>query len=250
MGSSTKPVNPVLIVTMLPVERAAVVGHLQGCCEVRVKGNASIYERGTFLSLDVIVAQVDPGNASAALETERAIAEFRPRIALLIGVAGGVKDGEIGDVVCGTKVYGYERGADRETEFQPRVDVGLSSYPLLQEAISVAKDTKWRFRIAHTAKAVLDGPKILIGPIAAGEKVVKSSKGAVAQLLKRSFSDALAVEMEASGFLRATYANSVDAIVIRGISALLNKKELADEAASQAMSANHTAACALELRAR
>src|SRR5882762_3020307 len=107
-----------IIITALPVERAEVVRHLSDSRIERFSAGTE-YQIGDFGSWEICVAQIAPGNSSAALETERAIRHFDPDLALFVGVAGGVKDVKLGDVVVATKVYGYEGGADRE-HFQSR----------------------------------------------------------------------------------------------------------------------------------
>lgn len=184
--------------------------------------------------------------SSAALETERAVARFNPDIAFFVGIAGGVKDVNLGDVVAVTKVYGYEGGADRDV-FQPRPDIGLTSYPLVQEARTAAAEGKWTSRI-RTASGIT--PRAFVGPIAAGNKVIKSSRGAVMSLLRQNYGDAIAVEVEGEGFMRAAYANKVDAMVVRGVSDLLDDKAEADRSGSQEVAADHAAAFAFEILAR
>jgi nucleoside phosphorylase len=234
-----------LIVTALPVERAATIHHLKSVQSVRHEAGNQ-YTTGQFLSWQVCVAQVAPGNSSAALETERAVQYFNPDIALFVGIAGGVKDVNIGDVVAGSKMYGYESGADRE-HFQPRPEVFLASYPLIQEASLIAQDDEWLNRISRYLPE--QKPRIFVGPIAAGAKVIKSSEGAVAKLLKENYGDTLAVEMEGEGFMRAAHANKVDSIVVRGISDLLDGKAEADKSGSQEMASDHAAAFAFQLLA-
>jgi nucleoside phosphorylase len=234
-----------LIVTALPVERAATIKHLKSTQSVRLEAGNQ-YTTGQFMSWQVCVAQVAPGNSSAALETERAVQHFNPDIALFVGIAGGVKDVSIGDVVAGSKMYGYESGADRE-HFQPRPEVFLPSYPLLQEAGLIAQSDEWLSRVSLDLPE--RKPRIFVGPIAAGAKVIKSSEGAVAKLLKENYGDTLAVEMEGEGFMRAAHANKVDSMVIRGISDLLDGKADADKSGSQEMASNHAAAFAFQLLA-
>ncbi|WP_158752218.1 5'-methylthioadenosine/S-adenosylhomocysteine nucleosidase [Acidobacterium sp. S8] len=199
---------------------------------------------GQFESWQVCVSQVAPGNTSAALETERATQYFSPDIALFVGIAGGVKDVKLGDVVAGSKIYGYESGADRD-HFQPRPEVFLASYPLIQEAQIVARDSEWLHRIR--IKESVGNPKVFVGPIAAGDKVIKSSTGAVTKLLKENYGDTLAVEMEGLGFMRAAHANKVDSMAIRGISDLLDGKAEADKSGSQEIAADNAAAFAFQL---
>jgi len=168
-------------------------------------------------------------------------------LALFVGIAGGIKDVKLGDVVAATKIYGYEGGADRE-HFQPRPEVFLSSYPLVQEALIVARGKEWHSRIHRASPTRV--PSAFVGPIAAGAKVVKSSRGAVATLLRENYGDALALEMEGEGFMRAAYTNQVDSIIIRGISDLLDGKAEADASGSQEIASDHASAFAFELIAR
>ena len=109
-----------VILTALPVEYLAVRSHLDNLQEV-MHPQGTIYERGQFQAngqtWDVGIAEVGAGNAGAAVEAERAIAYFKPDILFFVGIAGGIKDVKIGDVVAATKVYGYESGKVRQYLF-------------------------------------------------------------------------------------------------------------------------------------
>ncbi|NES00607.1 MAG: 5'-methylthioadenosine/S-adenosylhomocysteine nucleosidase, partial [Symploca sp. SIO1B1] len=128
----------VVILTALPVEYRAVRTHLI-YLEEDIHPLGIIYERGKFITSsqewEVGIAEVGAGNAGAAVEAERAIAHFQPDILLFVGIAGGIKDAQIGDVVVATDVYGYESGKVGE-QFFPRPKVGKSAYALVQRAKS------------------------------------------------------------------------------------------------------------------
>ena len=209
----------------------------------------TIYERGSFSTENGIweigISEIGSGNPRAALEAERAIQYFNPSITLFVGVAGGIKDVRIGDVVVAEKIYGYESGKASK-EFKPRPDVGNSSYSLIQRARAEAKKEDWLKRIKGGSKD--QPPNVFIGAIAAGEKVVSSTRSAIYKFIRDSYSDSLAVEMEGIGFLEAAKGNEqVRAIVIRGISDLLDGKEEADATGSQIKAARNASAFAFEL---
>jgi hypothetical protein len=91
---------------------------------------------------------------------------------------------------------------------------------------------------------------VIVGPIAAGEKVVASSRKATARLIKKNYGDTVAVEMEGRGFLEGVHINSpVHGGVVRGISDLLDGKEQADTGGSQQRAADGASAVAFEILA-
>lgn len=194
-----------VILTALPLEYMAVRVHLRDLHEEIHEG--TIYERGIFLSeqwqWEVGIVQIGAGNAAAAVEAERALAYFKPDIILFVGIAGGLKDVAIGDVVASTKVYGYESGKVVRQGFQPRPDVGTSSYRLVQRAQAEARKDHWRQYIQHAGTTPPTTPRVFVGPIAAGEKVLASSRSPLMAFLRHTYGDALAVEMEGRGFLHA-----------------------------------------------
>jgi hypothetical protein len=94
-------------------------------------------------------------------------------------------------------------------------------------------------------------PQVLLGPIAAGEQVLVSKESETYRLVRANYGDALAVEMEGYGFLKATHAYSnLEALVVRGISDPLEGKTEADESGSQEMASQHAAAFAFEVLAK
>lgn len=241
----------VVIFTALPVEYNAVRDHLENL-EEKVHPQGTIYERGIFSSndqeWDVGIAEIGQGNEQAALEVERAIQYFNPSIAFFVGVAGGVKDVQLGDVVVASKVYGYESGKAGEN-FDPRPEAFTPDYKLVNRARAEARKDDWLLRLG--ALVPNSHPNVFVKPIAAGAKVLSSTRSEAYNLIKFFYGDTLAVEMEGYGFLRAAHANShVCAMVIRGVSDLIDRKDKADKAGFQEIASRHASAFAFEVLAK
>jgi nucleoside phosphorylase len=239
----------VVILTALPVESFAVCAHLT---ELRWVNHpqGTTYQQGIFSngesSWDVKVVQTGAGNVGVAFETERAISYFRPRVVLFIGVAGGVKDVSLGDVVASTKIYGYESGK-ADSKFSPRPEAVPASYNLIQLARAESRKTDWLRQLRLESKYT---PHVFVAPMASGEKVIYSTTSETFRLLQENYNDAIAVEMEGWGFLKAAQANQqVSAIVIRGISDLLDGKSEVDQSGSQEIASCHASAFAFTMLA-
>jgi nucleoside phosphorylase len=218
-----------VILTALPVEYLAVRSHLADLRE-EMHPQGTIYERGTFAAKgqtwDVGIAEVGAGNAGAAVEAERAIAYFKPNVLFFVGIAGGIKDVEIGDVVAATDVYAYEIGKAEGQSFLTRPKTGSSAYTLVQRAKSEARKEEWLQRLS---KSWASRPHVFVAPIAAGEKVIASKESEIFKFIRANYNDAVAVEMEGFGFLQAAFAYpNIPAIVIRGISDLIKDKNADD----------------------
>lgn len=218
-----------VILTALQVEYIAVRSYLTNL-EEETHPQGTIYQRGTFADSEqeweVGIAEVGAGNASSAVEAERAIAYFKPDIIFFVGIAGGIKDVRIGDVVAATKVYGYESGKAGEKGFSVRPTAGQSTYAVVQRAKSEARKGEWLRRLASHPNSQ---PRVLVAPIAAGEKVIASTDSELFRFLRNSYNDAIAVEMEGYGFLNAAFAYpNIKTMVIRGISDLIKDKNAAD----------------------
>ena len=195
-----------VILTALSVEYLAVRAHLSELRET-VHRQGTIYEQGRFAAngqmWDVGIIEIGAGNPGAAMEAERATAYFEPDVILFVGVAGGLKDVVLGDVVASTKVYGYESGK-AEQRFKPRPEIGLSAYNLKQRARAEARKVDWLKRLPAVGEPV---PRVFVAPIAAGAKVIASTQSEVYKFLREHYGDAIAVEMEGLGFLEAARAN-------------------------------------------
>ena len=216
--------NRAVILTTLTVEYLAVRKHLRDL-EEKMYPQGTIYEQGKFVAngqeWEVGIAEVGAGNTRTAVETERAIAYFRPHILLFVGIARGIKDVAIGDVVVATNIYRYESRKVGEGFFT-RPKVGTSAYRLVQRAQFEARKREWLQRLSSTPVPL---PRVFVAPIIAGEKVVASRHSDIFQFLRSSYNDAIAIEMEGFGFLSAAFAYpNIQAIVIRGISDLIEGK--------------------------
>jgi nucleoside phosphorylase len=234
----------VLIVTALDVETKAVLRHLgEDWTEVEIDG--TVYYRGKFEAWDVVVVEAGPGNPATAVLTAVAAAHFRPDLSLFVGIAGGVKDVALGDVVVATKVHGYESGKDTEKGFESRPTPDRPAHAVTQRARAMRKRNEWRKRL--DAALAHGEPDLFVEPIAAGEKVVASQESDTAKLIKERYGDAVAVEMEGRGFLEAGHVSQMVSGVIRGISDLLSNKATSDRQGWQKKAADAASAVAFEM---
>lgn len=235
------------MLTALPLEFDAVRHHVDNCSPVR-HSSGTLYDEGTFAigkaNIPVLLCQTGAGNTNAAIETERAVSFFHPTHVFFVGIAGGLKDVSIGDVVAATKVYNYESGK-AEDEFRTRPELGHSSYEMVQHARRVSRDGTWVSRVVGFDRSEVNS---FIGAIAAGEKVVASTDSPAHKLIKSSYGDSLAVEMEGFGTLTAVHASkALESLIVRGISDLVDGKAEADATGSQERAAANAAAFAFEV---
>ncbi len=242
----------VVVLTALEVEYRAVRAHLEDPRPVDAERGA-LFELGVFGDgsgeRTVAIHMTGPGNPGAAASVERAAALFAPRAVLFVGVAGGVKDVVLGDVVAADAVYDYETGKDTESGFLPRQKTHQSAYGLVQLARLVAAGDAWQRRIRPGDDA--PRPRAHVKPLAAGGRVVAHHRSDAGLRLAASAGDALAVDMEGFGFLAGAYVNQqLDALVIRGISDLLGDKGEAHDERWQPVASQHAAAFAFELIGR
>ncbi|MDN3054004.1 hypothetical protein PH213_05500 [Streptomyces sp. SRF1] len=242
----------VVVLTALEVEYRAVRAHLEEPRPAPAERGA-LFELGVFrdgpAERTVAIHMTGPGNPGTAASVERAAALFAPRAVLFVGVAGGVKDVALGDVVAADAVYDYETGKDTETGFLPRQKTYQSAYGLVQLARLVAAGDAWQRRIPPGDGA--PRPRAHVKPLAAGGRVVAHHRSDVGRRLAAGAGDALAVDMEGFGFLAGAYVNQhLDALVIRGVSDLLGDKGEAHDERWQPVASRHAAAFAFELIGR
>src|SRR5580658_1921516 len=93
-----------VVLTAIQAETEAVLRHLDSKAVERVAD--TWFHVGRFGRWQVAVAEVGPGNAAAATIAVRALTHFKTEIAAFVGIAGGLKDVVLGDVVVASKVYG------------------------------------------------------------------------------------------------------------------------------------------------
>jgi nucleoside phosphorylase len=246
---STIPLARAVILTAIPLEYLAVRKHLSGLTEItHQKGN--VYEQGIFTGeyhdWEIGIAEVGAGNNTCALQTERAINFFKPDVIIFVGVAGGIKDVKLGDVVVAEKAYGYESGKVSTVGFLTRPVVGMSSFEISERAKAEAKKPDWKNRLPKRFRR--KKLKAIAKPIAAGEKVVAEIRSDVFDLIFTHYNDTVAVEMEGSGFYSACHANgNLQFLIVRGISDLLVNKSETDNKGYQDIAARNASAFAFEV---
>ncbi|MEU7481192.1 5'-methylthioadenosine/S-adenosylhomocysteine nucleosidase [Lentzea sp. NPDC042327] len=229
----------IVMLTALEVEYAAVRAHLSGTA-LHHHASGTLFEVGTTGGgQQVAIALTGMGNSSAATMTERAITEFDPDVVLFVGVAGGLRDWlRLGDVVVASRVYGYHGGRETEDEFLARPRAWDVPHHVEQIARSIARAKEWS----------ANPPNVHFEPIAAGEVVLNSTESTLARQIHRNYNDAVAVEMESAGVANAAHLHmATPSVTVRGISDLVDDKDLTDKQGWQPKAAANAAAFAVAL---
>ncbi|MEZ5078224.1 MAG: 5'-methylthioadenosine/S-adenosylhomocysteine nucleosidase [Solirubrobacterales bacterium] len=243
-------ISKIVVLTALGLERQAMVAQLdEDSCEKQHEG--TIYYVGRLPctgDVQVAVAEVGAGNVNAGIHVERAKHVIRPDLVAFVGVAGGVKDVQPGDVVVASKIYGYESGKDGD-EFLTRPVAYPLGHRIDQRVRQLITDGLWTHRLQGDEGK--DEPKVVLGPVAAGDAVIDSTKSGLFRRIKQSYNDTVAVEMEGRGLFAAAHLNdSMPAVVVRGISDLIDDKDADNDERWQPIAARNAAAFAAELLCR
>jgi nucleoside phosphorylase len=248
---SNDEINRVVMLTAIKVEFEAVRCHVDNPHWDR--SGTVPYLQGSFSTANqkwnVLIRETGSGNIPAGLETFLAIQHFQPMLLLFVGIAGGLKDVSIGDLVIPTKAYAYESGKANMHAFQTRPEMSSPTFHLVQLAQIEAKGQDWWQRIKEVNLNA--APNVFTAPIASGGSVVASTESDTYKLLSNSYSDALAVDMETYGFFYACrFYHHIDALAIRGISDLIDNKDHTDKNNAPKLAACHASAFAFELLAK
>jgi CHASE2 domain-containing sensor protein/nucleoside phosphorylase len=237
-----------VILTASKEEYESVRQHLINVKE-KEPHKGTVYDQGRFSHWSVAIAEI--GSNSAA-QAERAISYFNPHVILFVGAAGGIKKkgANIGDVVASTRIYNSEN-----TSVLP--DFGLE-----QRARAESKKNNWLHReikIQKKKSFIAQRGKYHGTVMWAFSRIKKSitplSKHNVfvASIATRSFmqleqyKDVVAIDIEGFDFLSATRcSHQVSAMVIRGISYLIDEEGAADTQ-SQLLATNNASAFAFEV---
>jgi len=248
ISASRRPIA--LVLTAIASEADAVAAHLSNTQQVTI--GQWVLDWGEFVGKNiewqVVLLESGPGNVPAAASLAQVAAKVDPDIVMFVGVAGGLKDVKLGDVVVGTKVYSVHSGKAGE-RFQPRPVLECADLHLEQRAKAVRRQGTWVQRIQGPRDLTPNDPTAFIAPLAAGDNVVSSDRSAMFEFVREYYSDALAFEMEGYGFLAAARYSGCPALVIRGISDLCAGKDESDAKGWQPRAVAHAAAFAFELLA-
>jgi nucleoside phosphorylase len=237
----------IIILTPIQIEYNQVRSHLIPSSIVSIIHAGLIYEKGNFIGLhedyEIIIKQTGSKNNDIALATEKAIQQFHPELVILVGIAGGIKDVEIGDVVVANKLYDYETGKETENGFVYRPELVYCSHDIFSIAENIGRNNNWKSRSKYA-----NSSKVLYGAIASGNKVIGTTKSVVYDRIKTHLNDSLALEMEAIGFGKAMLFHSlIKFINIRGISDLLDNKSSTDKGGGQEVAIANATAFVFEL---
>lgn len=241
------PKHRIVFLTALPVEYRALRAHLTDLTERTLPD--FVYEQGKFTSTnsnwEVFLSETGQGNNAAGLAAERAVKYLKPDYVFFVGVAGGLKEAQMGDIVVAEYVYPYTSGK-AGIQFRPRPHALISTSHLIARAKSLAKKQNWLQRIQGGIPASV--PQVFIASIASGDQVITSKDSEAHRVLETHFDDTKAVEMEGYGFLHTLKDYpTIGAVVIRGISDKLENKEEADRQEYQMLAARHASAFAVGL---
>jgi nucleoside phosphorylase len=216
----SKPVD-VLIIAAIPNEVEQIRRDLV-IIRTHAAGRASAVEARLqldALGLDVAFCASGPGLTPMTAITVELLSHFSPRLLLMIGCAGGLKDVELGDVVCGEQVTLYARG--KASNYGQFAGYGLAyrgDANLVQLARTLALGGEWN-----------DGKPyhVGIGEILSGE-VVQTDPAEIHHL-KQRHPKGLCIETEGYGFMEgAAGSPQIPALVIRGISDMGANKAATD----------------------
>lgn len=239
------------IITPKDLESKAVLEHFKWESMIGTLSK-NHYTTGDFEGLHQryrIINRVSGSGISPTVSAIKSMVyEFSPALIMAVGVAGGVRKIDLGDVIVATKAYGYERGQATSKGINVRPDAYDYTHALVEQCKMLASQGNWKNRIKQKPEfPSLKDPDVVFGRIASGNLVIESIDSEIYERLKEHFNDTAAVEMEAIAFEVLKEHPEVMSLNIRCISDKLQDKQTTDQHNYQDLAAARAAAFTFEL---
>ena len=165
-----------------------------------------------------------PGTDAAVIATKNTLQAFRPQCVLVVGIAGGLEGLSLGDVIVADRICAYEYGK-LDHGFHPRQDMDSRTDAVIASmARTLAmRHPDWYSRLEQPEEFRHLAPRIVVGAVASGDKVVDDPTDEFFASVMKSRPKLQAVEMEGAGTAAAIQdaremLQSVSFGMIRGIS--------------------------------
>jgi nucleoside phosphorylase/DNA-binding XRE family transcriptional regulator len=225
--------------------------------------DGTVYRRGRIRSgpnketalpqWEVAVYRTGRGQQPASYGAQIVLQHFKPEVILYVGVAGGdPSNGElsVGDVVVGKMVRYYERTSQKAETFTIKDESHRPNRALVSAAEYEVDESQWLDWVAGAKP----NSKAIIGEIATGEKVQKSSMSGLWTAIRDKYPDVVAVETEGQGFHYSVDQVAGRGLMIRAVSDLLDNKDddggsIGSDDERQKLASSHAAAFAINLLA-
>lgn len=196
------------VITALASELDAVLKLDYGWEKMRLKGDPTLYHRGSFESdgvrRNVIAASaLQKGMASSAALASKLVLKFRPKLLAMAGICAGVR-GKVGlgDVIVGNPTWDWGSGKHAETESgssvfrlapkQSELSVGLAT---LCDEIARSSEFLRKVRAGWESRVPPGEFRGHVGPMASGASVIANAS--VGEEIAAQNKDLIAIEMEA-----------------------------------------------------
>lgn len=225
----------VAIVTIIREELDAAkiaVGIQKDTEDLNISGlrywGGKIARRGSE-ELSVVLTMVGESRTlPCAIACDRLFGAYSPKLCILVGIAGGVKDRvALGDAVSARLILDYEGARLEPKERMKRPQPYSLEIPIGRDLYHFRPRSEWNDYFGECLLALRNlyelpsvsqdwHPKHDMGVILAGEKLF--ADGSLPAMQKEYHQEVLAAEMEGSGFARACQEHAIPWLVFRGIS--------------------------------
>ncbi len=204
--SASRP--PVLCVSALDEELDYLYEMPLGWGDIRLHPDGVSFRRGSLVDgTDIIATSARGfGLVATAVLAAKALKEWAPSVAMLIGICGGRKEKgvNIGDIIAPDKCFHYQFGAFEDGEVVRELQVENTEGQII-DLIDHMRRTRVLAEIQQSVPTVAKSPNTLlqchVGPMASADLVVKdvNKLGEAIEADRKT----IGVDMESYAFLRA-----------------------------------------------
>ena len=231
----------ILLLTAIEEEYLQAKSYLKNIREIKEENTP--FDEGEYQiddkKITIVLSRTGKGTQKAGIILTKALRiKPKPDYVFFVGIAGGIKDLKIGDVIVADKFYYGEIGKDGE-KFYARPEAGYSEYKLVESARIESRKDDWKKFCKQNND---NSNNVIIGVVCTFEKVVANNDPDISftyNLITEHYNDSQAVDMESGGMIASSRINSVsNLVVIRGISDMLVNKDKSNSDGSRQAALN------------